>query len=560
VEQPWEKSLETRGSEDAHRSQGKHDPFELQGSSDGELYSASRTDRKRDPVGLVEEAGHWGLKEVKDDTLEKKMHHSLSEHASREQSQHSNASLKSTVPGSVCKTAIEATTSFYSTYPDGRIPTPTISSYRKSDGGKAVARERSKKDTTFAAIANGIEEDPQEPTSSASMILTAGVITAAKATSTDDSLAETQELSYDGAPHPQPAFYTAGSVGPIVLLPPQGVETQDELSLPLPDTKPALQEPSPKGAQRKEADNDHAEEVGSDDKVIGLPKDLYKPRPSRSRGGNKKEEILAPTDWSERPETAQRKKRNNKEQDFTLPQGAILNDERHHHNEVDHPSEEGKGGQCKQNNEDERKITTFEVPGRDSTKAYKKKGALSDEEEMETGHDTEEESKAGEEPLLKQPKPRKQRGRPKKEAQVLEDMPKEDRSKLENECAAGNNMAAPTKILKPQKRGRPSKESMTIVREETDDEAGEGDDEEGAIATKRLKEVKTSLEETTGNKTPTKDAVKVTPVPPETPPKQAAPSSKGPHKHSPINSGTVKYRVGLSKRARIQPLLSIVRK
>lgn len=45
--------------------------------------------------------------------------------------------------------------------------------------------------------------------------------------------------------------------------------------------------------------------------------------------------------------------------------------------------------------------------------------------------------------------------------------------------------------------------------------------------------------------------------PPQTPPK---PASKGPDKHSPLNSSKVGYRVGLSKRARIEPLLRIVRK
>jgi hypothetical protein len=35
---------------------------------------------------------------------------------------------------------------------------------------------------------------------------------------------------------------------------------------------------------------------------------------------------------------------------------------------------------------------------------------------------------------------------------------------------------------------------------------------------------------------------------------------KGPDKHSPLNSGKVPYRVGLSKRAKIEPLLRILKK
>ncbi|KAL3479300.1 hypothetical protein BJX99DRAFT_222342 [Aspergillus californicus] len=54
-----------------------------------------------------------------------------------------------------------------------------------------------------------------------------------------------------------------------------------------------------------------------------------------------------------------------------------------------------------------------------------------------------------------------------------------------------------------------------------------------------------------------------TPQPPETPQKPTGPqtpSIKGPGKHSPISTCKVPYRVGLSKRARIAPLLKIIKR
>lgn len=68
------------------------------------------------------------------------------------------------------------------------------------------------------------------------------------------------------------------------------------------------------------------------------------------------------------------------------------------------------------------------------------------------------------------------------------------------------------------------------------------------------------LEESAGNVSKILSPSAERMVSPETPKKSTKAPDKGPDKHSPISSGKVGYRVGLSKRARIEPLLRIVRK
>ena len=68
------------------------------------------------------------------------------------------------------------------------------------------------------------------------------------------------------------------------------------------------------------------------------------------------------------------------------------------------------------------------------------------------------------------------------------------------------------------------------------------------------------FEESTGNalkqSSPPTKSIAV----PNTPKKPVEAADRGPDKHSPIGNGKVGYRVGLSKRARIEPLLRMVRK
>ena len=60
---------------------------------------------------------------------------------------------------------------------------------------------------------------------------------------------------------------------------------------------------------RDTADSAAADELGSDDPAIGLPKDQYQPRPSRSRGNHKENDLLIPESFSKRPEALVKEKR-----------------------------------------------------------------------------------------------------------------------------------------------------------------------------------------------------------------------------------------------------------
>ena len=52
-----------------------------------------------------------------------------------------------------------------------------------------------------------------------------------------------------------------------------------------------------------------SDELSSDDAAIGLPKDQYQPRPSRSRGNQNEDELVVPESFSKRPEAVAKGKR-----------------------------------------------------------------------------------------------------------------------------------------------------------------------------------------------------------------------------------------------------------
>ena len=159
---------------------------------------------------------------------------------------------------------------------------------------------------------------------------------------------------------------------------------------------------------------------------------------------------------------------------------------------------------------------------------------------------------------------KKQRGRPKKGAA--------ETSKAKSSEANDANIERdvepeesnhPTTVKKIQKKGRNTGAATAISEELIQDSDDDSDAaEEGGSIPNRV------LEETQGKVIPPKlsDKAASSPspsksksVPPETP-NNLGSLFKGPDKHSPISSGKVSYRVGLSKRQRIAPLLRIVRK
>lgn len=149
----------------------------------------------------------------------------------------------------------------------------------------------------------------------------------------------------------------------------------------------------------------------------------------------------------------------------------------------------------------------------------------------------------------KTPAAKKQRGRPKKKsAKAPEDIPSDDDGNKE-----------PLEPSKPPLTKNPRKRKKSTLG----DPPNIDNDNDDPPPLLNEPPHPNPLSETQANTAPT-----LSPPPstkhtqqPETPQKPSAASQqKGPDKHSPLQSGKVRYRVGLSKRARIEPLLRVVRK
>lgn len=160
------------------------------------------------------------------------------------------------------------------------------------------------------------------------------------------------------------------------------------------------------------------------------------------------------------------------------------------------------------------------------------------------------------------PVAKKQRGRPKKKpAKPLKDIPSDN-----DENEEPPQPSKPPSTKNPRKRKKPTPQASPVLDNDDDD------DDPPPLLNKPSEP--TPLSETKADTNPVRTSTAIdNPSPPPTPlakqhPQQPEtphkPSNvaqqKGPDKHSPLQSGKVRYRVGLSKRARIEPLLRVVRK
>lgn len=438
---------------------------------------------------------------------------------------------------------------------DDRMPTPTISSHSKTKGSKASNNE-------LSAISSNEQVPPvnvtftsdldrsQEPSSSASIISPSRVITVHK---TADIPASTEDLHVtcnDEDSKPQPGFHTSGTAMPIVFLPEPSHRTDDhdELSISLQPTESSQPVQIAKVRKRKTTDEELDAGPGSDYVTIGLPKENYQPRPSRSRSGNTGEELIVPADYSKRPEAvAKSERKRDKRRKTTAFQELVLKED--------------------MDEDDDPEVLKVKISGLQELKPFKGSdvGEAKKEEAVEDLQDhTQIEDSATKKPA----QAKKQRGRPKKATQESGDreIALGDLEAEHDEVQAEQPLASST-AKATSKRGRKSKVSLAIVDEESeDDQAGPKIGESAQMPESECR----VLEETTGNcmanQAGKQGVVRSSPkerascLPPETPHKSSAQSAKGPDKHSPISSGKVGYRVGLSKRARIAPLLRIVRK
>jgi len=333
----------------------------------------------------------------------------------------------------------------------------------------------------------------------------------------------------------------------------------DDLSLPASvceATNSRAQKSKNKRKAKDVTDTQHADELGSDDIAVGLPKEQYKPRPSRSRWNPVVDDILENVDFSKRPE-AQAKAKNKRRK---------TND-----SELAHISKEAAPLQAVRDGED----GTAEHPV-----DTKQPAAVSLEKDIVLKEDIVEEVEIETQPAAKKG-PRLKRKIIVDEENDGDADTGEVHAQVEHKVAE-IQMKSKTKKPAPKARGRPRKkteeEKIPICEEKVvvDNEVAEHSADE-VMLVKPLEDGQKVLEDTDVNSTLGADPIHTTddckshttpaeqgttpPQEPTTPvqtPRKAP--QKGPDKHSPLNSGKVPYRVGLSKRARIEPLLRILKK
>lgn len=386
-------------------------------------------------------------------------------------------------------------------------------------------------------------EEPA-PSSSASEISPSKTITIRR---TDETKNVSQELSShrEGEDlHLQLDSDISTMVNPIVLLPvPMDTEGQDELSLSIPEA--ASKNPSkPRKSSKRKRDMD--DELGIDDNAIEVPKEHYQPRPSKRRSGDGDEEVFVPTDFSKKPEAMAKGKRKPKRYKTTAFQELLPKDE---------------------DEDDEIKMVPdprFEIPEKKSSKNSTEKY----QREVERKDDTEDiQPEAQSEPKQAgKATSQKKRGRPKKATanlseEIVADEADADHGEDVGETAEPVVSAVTTKKSRKKSKTKATPTSNTDEQDRNHDGAPAVEDDPEELPAHPLNEINgnTTLSNLAAKPSPERSPVKAH-HPPETPHKSTTPAPKGPDKHSPISSGKVAYRVGLSKRARIAPLLRIVRK
>ena len=309
------------------------------------------------------------------------------------------------------------------------------------------------------------------------------------------------------------------------------------------------------GMIRPLAENKHhhqPDEFRSDDMGIGLPKEQYQPRPSQSRSSRANDNVIVPENFSKRPETLIKAKAKAKNKRRKTTGG-----EKYLHEDVE----------INEMYSEKREWDTDELPKKGSSPVkMPAKGSKEgpDEEEVEV-HD-------GVEVSAKPSEGKKKRGRPRKSIEIVEDGAMVDiPEKPENISSVKPNPTKSTASHKSRKRKKPDAPPHLI------DDHSDSEDT-GDLATHKDHPTDRStihaLSETAPNSLPPKTPTLPPPTTPSVPKEKTPsptkpqapaqtpqkPTEKGPDKHSPLNRGKISYRVGLSKRARIAPLLRIVGK
>lgn len=323
--------------------------------------------------------------------------------------------------------------------------------------------------------------------------------------------------------------------------------TKDELSLSIPEAASKTVTESTKASKRKrDADDEPFDELGINDNALEVSKELYQPRPSKRRAGGGDGEIVVPTDFSKRPEAIGKGKRKTKRHKTTAFEELLPKEE-----------DEDKDEEVKAVPD-----PRFEIPGKKtpkvSTGGEQPFVEINDDTAVRPGVQIE----LGEAPKVNG---QKKRGRPKKAVTSLSTEIVVDETEADHQDGADIAGQVGSVNAKQSLRKSKSKETAIPLIDEPD-----SNNSNDAVAAHERSEAQPAniLNETNGNinlpnlttDSPPDTSPAKSNAPPETPRKSTTPAPKGPDKHSPISTGKVAYRVGLSKRARIAPLLRIVRK
>ena len=503
---------------------------------------------------------------------------------------------------------------------DERMPTPTTLSHSRSTAStsyKATQKEAMTQPPALPNLHPKKLEAQQRRTSSGSAIASSKITTVNTRETSVGGTIDASQIRERAEPTSLPTFHTAGLLRPMVVLP----EAQDDslssnqFSMPAPDVQITGTVKISDERKLKHYDQTAADDLGSDDISIGLPKEQYKPRPSRSRGTRNNDEVIVPTDYSKRPETVAIGKKETRTRKRKQCVSAEVTVKTEREEEADENDMDVSKSQ----------VTPSEIepPGSPTIAEDQVEELQPVNQQMSKTETTEVGDHSTQGSIKKCSKPKRQRGRPKKAADVNVPAPREEQGVREDSMKCKEHTASTNK--KPAKGGQ-SKKSRSIVDSESESEeeriqptakrkqaskkpqsfvnsdsesesvtsrkvskqghsgkksqlVSDSDSEDGADTPEDYKSHaqghsdpepdKGALTESSGNRGTAKLTSKTTnndgadqseALPPVTPPKAAASTPKGSIKHSPISAGLSKYRVGLSKRARIEPLLRIVRK
>lgn len=298
---------------------------------------------------------------------------------------------------------------------------------------------------------------------------------------------------------------------------------------------------------------------GMDEIAIGLPPEQYIPRPSRSRSGHGDASLFLPEDFSKRPESLvklKRRKNRRKTTAFERPpedseEEAIAQVRDFIRQEaISKPAADIGKPSLKPIEERLRELQSVEPMKKAGT--TKRKGRHQVQENIEEYEPvvapfSEEQPSKGTSPTANSTKHVHEHDLSK--IIETEKPPPKHQNLLEIETA----QLIPTHTSSSRPASMKRKLSLSATSH---------DDDDGGVITSSDRPVSQTPQKIPppqqnptpcSSPSPIKQQLRL----PQTPPK---PASTGPDKHSPLNSSKVAYRVGLSKRARIEPLLRIVRK